>query len=175
MRTKLFLLAPLCLALAVPAFAEDLPSDLQSLLQVHGRELNVAGPVTLFEQRDLIIFAGGTTLSIRQSKNLEVPSPFFAEIATGVGTPTSFRALAEALAESRIGFQTGNCKVPLSNAGYEYEITWFGRTGRFNTIHISSEFEENCPQDLRNLVVAILTYEGTVIADDKTQIVPARR
>lgn len=163
MRKATILAAGLSLVLAAAAVAGTLPATLgNSVLQVHGYKMNVTPGATIFDAKDLFIFADGSTISIRQSNNFNVPSPTFPALITGVGKKADLAVLAQAMATAHVGLETGGCKVILSNAGSHYEITWFGKGDRINRFIIDSEAANDCGDDLVNLVQAIFIYEGTV-------------
>ncbi len=144
--------------------AQATASDRSPLLEFHGvrRTINL-GPIASvsYTSDTLLVYKDGFTLRSLASNDIPSLHPFVAHVAQGA-VPAAFTVLEQALQSNQVGLQSGDCVVGSIPGDYDYQVTWYGKESRLSSVRVSNSFTEECPDEVRNIVLAIGTYEAAL-------------
>jgi hypothetical protein len=153
------------LLLANAATAQVTIKDRTPLLELHGAARTTTllpGVSFIYSSNTLIVYRDGWSFFNFIVSDIPAKTPFDAKVIEGTA-PSGFQTLSQALGSNQIGIQSGNCDIGgLGN--YEYELTWYSRVSRINTLKVGSAFAPvTCTDAVKSIFNAVFEYERVLL------------
>jgi hypothetical protein len=160
--------------LANAATAQVTIKDRTPLLEVHGmaRTFNsFPGASLTYSSDTLIVYRDGWSLFNLIVSEIPAKTPFNAKVIEGT-SPSGFQTLSQALSSNQIGIQSGNCDIG-GQGSYEYELTWYSRTNRINTLKLGNKFAPvQCTDAVKSIWNAVFDYERVLLPPGAARVEP---
>lgn len=151
--------------LANAATAQVTIKDRTPLLEVHGMArvtTLLPDPFFIYSSDTLIVYRDGWSFFNLLISYMPAKTPFDAKVIEGT-SPSGFQTLSQALDSNQIGIQSGNCEIG-GRGNYAYELTWYSRTGRINTLKLGSAFAPvTCTDAVKSIFNAVLDYQRVLL------------